>query len=179
MSTTDVAVPQPNTLAEARQIPDYKMRLAAIKWLNELVDAPEASRPVPRFMLNLPWADEASERIIATVLASDDPYSLATTHDAAKVTGGKSLVGQKVTVHDLACVASSEPNGWGAFLLLDCVIGDDDETHQVVSIGAKQAVATLAYAFQVGDFPITGTFFEVARSKEGNQVLGFIVEPPL
>lgn len=144
----------------------------------EKVEHPLCRRPIPAFMLEMPWAEddeEIQERIIAQILASDDPYQAA---EDPTTRAGKALVGQAVVIHDVRCKPSDKPGGWGAYLLCDATIGDSD-IHQIVTVGAKQAVGILAYAWASGDLPIAGTFSLVTETAEGNTVIGFIRERPL
>lgn len=175
MSKTDVAVPVKGGLATVDRTASQVERFAAYMASMEKVAHPDCRRPIPRFMLELPWAEddeEMQERIIAQILASDDPYAAA---EDPTTQSGKNLVGQRVVIHDIRCKPSDKSGGWGAYLLCDATIGDTD-IHQVVSVGAKQAVATLAYAHVNGDLPITGTFRIVTETNDGKTVIGFVRE---
>lgn len=161
----------------AHQRPTQAERYQAFTHLLESVDDPRCPRPIPRFMLDIPWAtdeDEVSERIIAQLLSADNPY---TAMEEGATKSGKDLVGQKVVIHDLRVRPSDKSGGWGAYLILDCTVGERND-HQVVTIGAKQAVSIIAYAHFNGDFPLTGTFTVVTETSNGNTVLGFVREDP-
>lgn len=175
MAKTDVAQVPTGSLATVDRTATQVERFAAYMHTMEKVAHPACRRPIPRFMVELPWAEddeEMQERIIAQILASDDPYAAA---EDPTTQSGKNLVGQRVVIHDIRCKPSDKPGGWGAYLLCDATIGDSD-IHQVVSVGAKQAVATLAYAHVNGDLPITGTFRIITETTEGNTVIGFVRE---
>lgn len=179
MSKTDIVTTSPASLVAPRALSTRGERFRAYGPALESVTDPRCDRPIPRFFLELPWADdndEVSDRIILQMLASDDPYAVQTD---TGTTSGKSLIGRRIVAHDLRVRPSGKPGGWGAYLLLDCTIDDDDDNHVIVTIGARQAVATLAYAWQMGDFPVTGTVMVAATTSEGNDVLGFVVERAL
>ena len=165
------------SLAVAHAQTDRMARFKAMSAELEAVTDERCPRPIPRFMLSLPWTspdDMVSERIIAQLLSADDPYAAT---DAGSTVSGKDLVGRKVTIHDLRVQPSDKPGGWGAYLLCDVTVDDDDNNRLAMTIGAKQAVAIIAYAYQAGDFPLVGTPTVVTTTGEGNTVLGFIVEP--
>lgn len=179
MPSSDVAIPKEGSLVAPRAIIDKAARFQAFTAALQGVNDPRCARPIPRFMVGMPWADDdedVSERIIAAMLAADDPYQA---QDAGKTVSGKDLVGRRVTVHDMRVRPSDKAGGWGAYLLLDCTVDDDDTDHRVVTIGAKQAVATLAYAWYSGDLPVVGTVTVITETAGGNTVLGFIVERDL
>lgn len=174
-----VAVPTTANLATIQETPDQMTRFKAYSRALEAVDDPRCPRPIPRFMLDMPWSDEndpVSERIIAAILSEPDPWEAQTGGASAS---GKDLVGRKVEIHDMRVHPSDKPGGWGAYLLCDAVIGDRAGLHKAVTVGAKQAVALLALAWFQGDLPITGTFTVVTETGKGNTVLGFIRETPL
>lgn len=175
MAKTDVAVPSTGGLATVDRSGSQVERFAGYMHTMEKVADPRCRRPIPRFMTELPWSEddeEIQERIIAQILASDDPYAAA---EDPTTQSGKNLVGQRVVIHDIRVKPSDRPGGWGAYLLCDATIGDSD-IHQVVSVGAKQAVATLAYAHVNGDLPMAGTFRVVTESGDGKTVIGFVRE---
>lgn len=176
MAKNEVAVPQGANLAEAHKGPDQMSRLQAFTNALEPIFDERCERPIPRFMVDMPWSDGddmIAERIIAKMLASDDPYTIT---DAGETLSGKALVGRKITVHDLRCKASDKKGGWGAYLLCDITI-DDADFHEAMTVGAKEAVAKLAYAWFQGDLPISGTMYLVTETSGGGTVLGFMVEP--
>lgn len=179
MTSNDVAVPAGANLAVIAETPNQMERFKAYTRALEAVDDPRCPRPIPRFLLDMPWVDDndpVSERIIAAILAEPDPWA-AQMDEASQ--SGKDLVGRKVTVFDMRVQPSTKPGGWGAYLLCDCVVGDGDGIHKAVTVGAKQAVAMLALAWFSGDLPLTGTFTVVTETAKGNTVLGFIKETAL
>jgi hypothetical protein len=136
-------------------------------------------RPVPRFLTELPYGgddDEITDRIASAVLVAEDPDAA---QDDKGTKAGKDLVGRRVTVWDLRVLDGDKPGGWGAFLLLDVTVGDD-ETHIVVNTGAKQAVTRLARAWADGQLPVTGAFAAIeGTGKRGNEAVTFIKEDQL
>lgn len=174
----DLVVPQDTNLAAAHEAPTFMERHTAFTKALQLVDDDRCNRRIPRFMQGMPWAsedDEIAERIIAKMLAADDPYSI---DNAGETLSGKGLIGRKITVHDVRVAPSSKPGGWGAYLICDVTV-DSDDAHDVMTVGAKEAAAKLAYAWFMGDLPIAGTMTVVTETGEGNQVLGFVVERAL
>lgn len=179
MTSQEVAVPAGANLATIAENPDQITRFKAYSRALEAVDDPRCPRPIPRFMLDMPWLDEndpVSERIIAALLSEPDPWAAAEDNEKDS---GKSLVGRKVTVYDMRVEPSSKAGGWGAYLRLDCTVDRRGEIHRTVTVGAKQAVALLALAYFQGDLPLTGTFTVVTETDKGNTVLGFIKETAL
>jgi hypothetical protein len=177
MSKSEVEVYTPGSLKGVDRKGDQTDRFRAYSHALEAVDDPRCPRPIPRFMLDMPWAEndeEVQERIIAMMLASDDPYQTA---QDPTTTASKALIGRPMTVWDMRCRPSDKPGGWGAYLVCDITVGDS-ELHQVLTCGSKQAVATLAYAWASGDLPIAGTFRVITETGKGNQVIGFIREDP-
>lgn len=145
--------------------------------LMERVEDSRFSKPVPRFLTLLPFGgddDDITDRIASSILVAEDA-------DAAQAeqgtTAGKDLIGKRITVWDLRVLDGDKPGGWGAFLLLDVTIGDE-EVHKVVNTGAKQAVGRLANAWAKGELPITGVFTEIETSGSGkNAPVTFVAEP--
>lgn len=173
--SNEVAVPEGTSMAVAHSAPTFMDRHAAFTDLMKLVSDDRCARKIPRFMLGMTWVsddDEIAERIIAKMLAADDPYSV---DNAGETLSGQGLVGRKVTVHDVRCAPSSKPGGWGAYLICDVTI-DDQDAHDVMTVGAKEAASKLAYAWFMGDLPIAGTMTVVTETGAGNTVLGFVVE---
>jgi hypothetical protein len=176
MTDNVLAVRHETALVQAMKPTTKVERFKAYSHALEAVDDPRCKRPIPRFLLDLPWAtddDDIAERIIAQMLASDDPYN---NQDAGATVSGKDLVGEVITVWDMRVLPSDKPGGWGAYLLLDATKGDNEDEHLVVTIGAKQAVALLALAWCQGNLPLTGAVMVVTETGSGNSVLGFVVE---
>jgi hypothetical protein len=150
-----------------------KLQVAAM----ERVDDPRFSKAVPRFITELPFGgddDEITDRIASAVLVADDPDAAQAESGTA---GSNTLVGKRVTVWDLRAMDGDKPGGWGAYLLLDVTVGDD-ETHIVVNTSAKQAVARLARAWADGKLPLAGAFAEVeGTGRKGNAAVTFLAEP--
>lgn len=179
MAPKDVAVPSGANLAEIAATPDQITRFKAYSRALEAVDDPRCPRPIPRFLLDMPWSDDddqVSERIIAAILANPDPWKAA---EDGTSTSGKDLVGRRVVVHDMRVHPSDKPGGWGAYLLLDCTLEREPEMHVAVTVGAKQVVALLALAWFSGDLPLAGTFTIVTETASGGTVMSFIRESGL
>lgn len=144
--------------------------------LMERVDDDRFTKPVPRFLTVLPFGgddDEITDRIASAILVAEDAD---TAQGEQGTTAGKELVGQKITVWDLRVLDGDKPGGWGAFLLLDVTVGDD-EVHRVVNTGAKQVVARLANAWARDELPLTGAFAEIdGTGKRGNAAITFVAE---
>lgn len=142
-----------------------------------LVEDDRFERPVPRFLLELPYggdSDAITDRIASAILVSDDPDEAQSEGGS---TAGKDLIGKAATVHDLVVMPANsqkvqQKRGWPAYLLLDVTLGEDP-AHLVVNTGAKQAVARLARAWADGHLPISGSFSEIP----GTNAVTFIVEP--
>lgn len=145
--------------------------------LMERVEDERFTKPVPRFLTHLPFGgddDEITDRIASAILVAEDPEEA---QNEQGTTAGKDLVGKRITVWDLRVLDGDKPGGWGAFLLLDVTVGDD-EVHKVVNTGAKQVVGRLANAWAKGELPITGTFAEIdGTGKRGNAAITFVAEP--
>lgn len=152
-------------------------RAKAQNVLMEKIEDQRFKKPVPRFLTMLPFGgddDEITDRIASAILVADDADEA---QNQQGTTAGKELVGQRVTVWDLRVLDGDKPGGWGAFLLLDVTVGDD-EVHKVVNTGAKQVVARLANAWAKDELPITGTFAEIdGTGKRGNAAVTFVAEP--
>lgn len=171
----EVAVPAGTDMALAHSQATFMERHAAFTDLMKLVEDDRCNRRIPRFMKGMQWVDEddeIAERIIAKMLAADDPYSV---DNAGETLSGQGLIGRKVTVHDVRVSPSSKPGGWGAYLICDVTV-DDQDAHDVMTVGAKEAASKLAYAWFMGDLPIAGTMTVVTETGAGNTVLGFVVE---
>jgi hypothetical protein len=144
--------------------------------LMEKVEDERFAKPVPRFLTLLPFGgddDEITDRISSAILVAEDADRA---QNEQGTTAGKELVGQKITVWDLRVFDGEKPGGWGAFLLLDVTVGDD-EVHKAVNTGAKQAVARFANAWAKGQLPLSGTFAEIdGTGKRGNAAITFIAE---
>jgi hypothetical protein len=175
MATKEITIPDTGNLAILHESADGVSRFRAMSHALEAADDPRCARPIPRFMLDMPWASEdsdVSERILAKLLSADNPLDV----EAAGATlSGKNLVGRVITVHDIRVAPSTFESGWGAYLLCDITVGDD-MVHDVMTVGAKEAVAKLAYAYFTGQLPITGTMTVITVTGKGNTVLGFVVE---
>jgi len=176
----DVQKVSPNLLTAVHSTEASPAERAKAQYaLMERVEDERFTKPVPRFLTLLPFGgddDEITDRIASAILVADDA-------DAAQseqgTTAGKELVGKVVTVWDLRVFDGDKPGGWGAFLLLDVTVGDD-EVHKAVNTGAKQAVTRLANAWAKGELPITGTFAEIeGTGKRGNVAITFVAEPAL
>lgn len=145
--------------------------------LMERVEHERFSKPVPRFLTMLPFGgddDDITDRIASAILVADDADQA---QNEQGTTAGKELVGKTITVWDLRVLDGDKPGGWGAFLLLDVTIGDD-EVHKVVNTGAKQAVGRLANAWAKGELPLRGCFTEIeGTGKRGNAAITFVAEP--
>lgn len=177
---TEQVLPTPKgaSLAVARAVKTKPERFKAFSHALQAVDDPRCPRPIPRFMVDMPWSnedDQAAERIIAKLLSADDPYAA---QNAGETLSGKDLVGRRVTVHDIRCSPSQFKGGWGAYLLCDVTVDGGDD-HEIMTMGAKEPVALLSYAWFTGDIPITGTPTVITETAGGNTVLGFIVEREL
>lgn len=156
---------------------DAATRAKAQAALMERVTDERFAKPVPLFLTHLPYGgddDEITDRIASAILVAEDPEEA---QNQQGTTAGKDLIGKTVTVWDLRVLDGTKPGGWGAFLLLDVTVGDD-EVHKVVNTGAKQVVTRLANAWARGELPITGTFSEIETSGTGkNPPIAFVAEP--
>lgn len=172
--STEVVAKGP--LAQVSTVADPSARMKLAREAMQLVTDERTPRPIPAFMLELPWADDSDEiveRIITQLLASDDPDAFQSADNTQEL---KKLLGKQITVHDLRVRASDKDGGWGGFLILDVTI-EGSADHQVITTGAKQAVARLGRAYLDGQIPGTGTFVEVAAASTGRSApLGFILE---
>lgn len=177
--STSVEKASAGNLAVAREGATQVERWKAFTRAIEVVDDPRCPRPIPRFMLDMPWVQDPEaiqDSIIVQMLASDDPDEFQL---SSGTESGKDLVGRKVTVHNVQAFPSKKPGGWGAYLMLDAEV-DGDPVRRPISTGAKQAVARLALAFFTGQLPITGTFTVVGTpSPDGNTPIGFVAERAL
>jgi len=150
------------------------LQLAAI----ERVPDRRFERPVPQFITELPFADpdEITDRIAAQVLTAADPDAAQAPEDFS--IASKDITGKACTIHEMFVLATDKPNGWGAYLLLDCTIGDDPE-HKAVNTGAKQAIVVIARAWASGRFPLEGAFAAIeGTGKRGNEAVTFVVDRP-
>jgi len=154
-------------------------RAKAQAFLMERQDDERFGRPVPRFITYLPFGgddDEITDRIASAILVAEDPDEAQTQQGT---TAGRDLIGKTVTIWDLRVLDGEKPGGWGAYLILDVTVGDD-EIHRVVNTGAKQVVARLANAWAAGQLPLRGVFAEIdGTGKRGNAAVTFIAEPEL
>lgn len=179
MSKSEVEAFPERMLVRAHTAPTKMERFRAYSHALEAVDDPRCDRPIPRFLLDLPWADnddEVSDRIIAQMLAAENPYEVS--GESATVSG-KDLIGKRVVVQNLRVRPSNKQGGWGAYLVVEATLEDRDDEAVIVTVGAKQVVSLLAYAWCQGDLPLAGTFSVVTETGNGNEVLGFIVESAL
>lgn len=173
----EVAVPEHGVLSTIREAttPQERAKLQAASM--ERVEDPRFSKPVPRFLTELPFGgddDEITDRIASAVLVAEDPDD---TSASSTTVAGKDLVGKPVTVWDLRVLDGDKPGGWGAFLILDITVGDE-EAHTIVNTGAKQVVTRLARAWAESQLPIRGAFAEIdGTGARGNKALAFVAEP--
>jgi hypothetical protein len=176
----ELAKPDNNVLAALHHSdPDPAERAKAQTLLMERVEDERFSRPVPRFITALPFGgddDEITDRIAAAILVASDADEA---QSQTGTTAGKDLIGKTVTVWDLRVLDGEKPGGWGAYVILDVTVGDD-EVHRVVNTGAKQVIARLANAWAQDELPIRGTFAEIdGTGKRGNAAVTFVAEPAL
>lgn len=177
--SSEITVPSTSIMARlgAKLAPAERAKLQAQAM--ERVEDPRFERPVPRFLLDLPFGgdgDEITDRIASAVLVAEDPDEM---QNMSGTTAGKDLVRKPVTVWDLRVLPGDKPGGWGAFLLLDITVGDSEE-HVIVNTGAKQVVARLARCWAEGQLPVRGAFAEIdGTGRQGNAALAFVVEPAL
>ena len=165
-------------LSRAAQLEVGEAKRMAMRVALEPINWPGCPRPIPRFMADLPWMEPEAvqERIIADLLASGHVYDGG---GDSETVAGRELVGQYLEVHDVAAYPSTKEGGWGAYLLVDAVIEvDKTKVHRVVTIGAKQAVSVLAYAWACGDLPMAGTIVVEQTTAAGNTIIGFRAEQP-
>ena len=174
--TQDIALRSMTTLARASQPMSPRERIDLEAQLMQRVEDDRFSRPVPRFLTELPFGgspDEITDRIAGAALVAEDPDADA---DESGTLAANKLVGQPVTVNDLAVMDGDKPGGWGAYLLLD-VTSRTTGKRLVVNTGAKQVVVRLARAWADGKLPLEGVFAEVeGTGKQGNKALAFIAE---
>lgn len=174
---SDVVVPSTNNLALAHEAGTQVERFRAFSHALEAVDDPRCQHPIPRFMLDMPWAgddDETQDRIIATMLSRDDPYAEP---DERGTLSYRDLIGKRVVIHDIRVAPSKFKGGWGAFLVCDVTV-EDSADHEILTVGAREAVSKLSLAYFRGDLPIQGTPTIITETSAGNTVLGFTVERP-
>ena len=174
---TDVVPQTKNELVDFHKgSPTAADRAKAQTHLMEKVEDERFARPVPRFLTFLPYGgddDEITDRIASAILVSENPDEAAA---GQSTTAGRELVGKKITVWDVRVMDGDKPGGWGAYMLADITVGDD-EVHQVINTGAKQVVATWAAKWARGEMPFSGTFAEIdSTGKRGNKALAFIIE---
>lgn len=172
------ALPEASVLGLLRQPLSGAERAKLQVAMMERVEDDRFTRPVPRFLTELPYGgddDEITDRIAASVLVAEDP-DLAQSESGTLA--GKGLVGQTLIVWDLRVLAGEKPGGWGAYLLLDVTL-DGSEEHLVANTGAKQALTRLARAWVDGELPVKGAFAEIpGTGRNGNAAVAFITEPP-
>ena len=172
----EITLPASTVLARIKTASSPEERATLQTEAMALVDDDRFPRPVPRFLLELPYggdSDEITDRIAGAILVADDPDEAQGDSGSS---AGKDITGKTATVHDLVVMPANpqkvdQKKGWPAYLLLDVTLGDDPH-HLVVNTGAKQAVTRLARAWAEGQLPVTGAFSEIP----GTNAVTFIVE---
>ena len=175
--STELSVPTTSTLARLGQ----KLTPAEARELQDLlferVDDPRYSKPMARFLTELPWggADaDVAERIAAAIMVAEDPAAAA---EGTSTESSKDLIGKKVVIYRLAAMESEHAEGLGGYLLLEATVGDSDE-RRVLTCGATQAVALIARYYATDGLPLTGSFSAIpGTGKKGSPALTFIAEP--
>lgn len=154
---------------------DPATRQEAARYALETVKVPECRRPVPRFMLDLPWAadDEAmADQILTNVLASEDIVGAT---QPAGALHAEDVLDVPLTVGDLRARESDLRDArWGAYLILSVTYPDG--TLAAVTTGAAQACATMWRLWCEGRFPVVGRFVALNNPGEGRSpAIGFVV----
>lgn len=161
-------------------------RLVVARYALDRVEHPDFLRPIPRVFATLPRAatddEDVAWDIASRGLGSADPMT------AAAGTGPKlgDMVGESVTVHDLAVrplteadLAEDPDRRIGGYLVLDVTTGASSE-HQVLFTGSPQVIAPVVFAYCRGLLPHSWFVVEVAAAKgKRSAPLGLRDEPAL
>lgn len=173
------ALPDDSILNLMATAPDMRERVNHVRLGMELVQDVRFTRPVPRFMVDLPWVgddEDVQYRIAAQLFLADDPDKV---DDGPATRASKDITGKSVEVNAVLTNETDMDKGWGAYLLVHCTDLDTGETF-VASTGAPQAIIRLAIGYARGEFPLKGAFAGVAGTgRNGNPVVTFIAEPDL
>lgn len=178
MTTTLPAVPEGGAFATLAAATTAADRYAAGQAALELISVPGMTKPAPKFMFDLPWAeddDAAVADILARLAAAEDITDATAEKDLRKV---KDIAGQDVTILDLRVRPSDvEDSDWGCYLSL--AVSVDGGPQEVINTGAAQVAVVLWRCWCEGRFPVTGQFRLLGQAKPGrSQPVGFRVDDP-
>lgn len=145
----------------------------------ELVDMAGCRQPVPRLMLDLPWADDDEqtvEQILVGLIVADDIEQVTNREGLRKL---KDICDLPVTVFDVrARPGDVDDAKWGAYVSL--AVSVDGGTQEAISSGHAQVITTLWRCWCEGRFPVSGRFVKLGKPKVGrDQPIGFQVESAL
>lgn len=176
MSTDLPALPAPDLKVDLNRDLNQVEKAGLRAHAMEYVVDDRFSRPLPRFLTELPWAgsnEAITDRIAAQLLTAPDPDKMP---DDDGTIAFQKLVGHTVTVYDIAVMEGDKPGGWAGYLLMDVTV-DDDPEHIVANTGAKEAVMRLAIAWARDEFPLTGRPTEKPlKNTSGNRPVMFLAE---
>jgi hypothetical protein len=172
-------LPAGSLLDQLRAATSPESKLAVQRALVELVDDERFPKPVPAFMVGLPFIGTSIEqqlRIGSVMFTAADPDAAQA---GADTVSSQDLVGKTVTVWDLKTAPSDKESPLGAYLLLDVTEGDD-LNHRAANTGAPAAMIRLATAWVFGRLPLTGAFALIpGTGARGNPAVTFMAETPL
>lgn len=154
-------------------------RYEAGQYAMQLLEVPGLERPIPRFMLDMPWDRDNDDTVEAILL------NLATSADIEEATGERKLrkpedvIGKAVVLLDVKMRRSDVQDAkWGAYAVLSLSV--DGQPPEVMTSGHAQVLVTLWRCWCEGRFPVAGVFKLLGTPTKGrNQPVGFQVESKL
>lgn len=155
---------------------DHQARISASRDALSLVTLPDLTKPVPKFFVDLPWAEDreaAQDEILARIIAADSLDSA--THDDALVKL-EDVVGKTIIIHGATARPGTIDDGWGAYLSLDVTVAEDLE-HKVINTSSKEVCVITWRAHCEGKFPLMAHVILKGNPTPGrNQPVGLVVE---
>ena len=163
---------------EVRAATTHADRVAASRKALEMVTLPDLSKPVPMFMVDLPWAQDreaAQEEILARIIAADSLEAGLADENLVKL---DEVVGHNIVIHSVVARPGTVDEGWGAYCSLDVTI-DGKEDHKVVNTSSKEVCVVVWRAFVERRLPLTCHVILKGNPTPGrNQPVGLIPETP-
>lgn len=132
----------------------------------ELVDRKDCIKPIPKFLVELPWGDDenaAVEDIALQILYAESVEEVLSRRDSVEM---EQLVGVPITVHSFKLNPSKLKDGIGAFAVIDFTY-QGNAKHQVTSTSALGVLAQLARIWQLDGFPFDCAPMEIDTGNNG------------
>lgn len=179
MTTSEVVPVSESAYEVLKAATDGASRYAAGQYAMELVAVENVDIPVPRFFLDLPWAesdDGAFDSILTQLAASDDIAEATHQKELRKL---EDLCNVPAVILGAVARVSDVPDSrWGAYLSL--TVSFDGGEPEVISTGNGEVCVTVWRLYCEGRLPMSGMFVKRGEARKGRkQPIGFQVDGEL